>query len=259
MRYIIFIFIILTLITSIQCGTNRAYEKQTYYDTIYIYSDSDGDGFPYFINDRPEPLKSYSRTEPKVLDKYNITNYIDTTFDTTNIIDYRRGIIAYNIPYEFNINKWNTIKLRISQQNKVEYIVTGKGNRPIPIVDNIDDEIIVDKIKIDENMSAKLYSDNNVDVYLVTSEVQRISEYTYTEWVWRVRPNTPDKCYIKLIVTMSDVDHVVYEELIPVNHSKYWKFFKWIARWWQAITATIITPILIPFIIWLLKRRKYKQ
>jgi hypothetical protein len=191
-----------------------------------------------------------------IINKYNIKNYIDTT----NIVNYDMGIIGYNIPSNFKVNEWSTIKLRISRKNKIESIVLGTGSRPISLVDiNSKDDIILDRIKVDDFMKAKLYSDDNVEVRSVTTESQRLSNDGYTEWVWRVKPKTSDPCYIKMIITMSDVDYVVYEEEILVDPNWLWSFSNWFSKWWQAITATIITPILIPLIIWFRKRRKSNE
>ena len=189
----------------------------------------------------------------KKIDKYNIKNYIDTT----TVVNYDMGIIGYNIPGNFKVNEWSTVKLRISRKNKIESIVLGKGSRPIPLTDiNSNDEIIIDKVKVDNFMTAKLYSDDNVELKIVTNETQRLSDDGYTEWVWRIKPKTTEHCYIKMVITMSDVDYVVYEEEILVEANWTWSFSNWFSKWWQAITATIITPILIPFIIWFRSKRK---
>lgn len=186
---------------------------------------------------------------------YNISQFnINTTLDTV-IVNPNFGIIAYNIPSDFKINQWSTIKLRISREQDIESIVLGVRNIPIVGIDS-KDEVIIDSIEIDEYISARLYSDNNIEVILISNENQRLLETGYTEWVWRVKPMTNDRCYIKLTITLSERDLVVYEEEIPVISSWYWSFFNWLTKWWQAITATIITPILIPFIIWLVRRKK---
>jgi hypothetical protein len=208
--------------------------------------------------DKIESIKilEKNRYTEKVLNKYNIKNYIDTT----TVVNYDMGIIGYNIPSNFKVNEWSTIKLRISRKNKIESIILGSGSRPISLVDiNSKDDIILDRIRIDDTMSAKLYSDDSVEIRFVTREEQRLSEDSYTEWVWRVKPKTSKPCYLKMIITMSKVDYVVYEEEILVEPNWLWSFSNWFSKWWQAITATIITPILIPLIIWLRNRRKSKK
>lgn len=276
MRYLIFIFL---LFISESCSLNKRISEKNELENIHseinndsldnqiIYNDSvayqesipeeESDMYKKLLSPLVSDINKKS-TEPldtkyNVVNQYNIKNYIDTT----NIVNYDMGIIGYNIPSNFKVNEWSTIKLRISRKNKVESIVLGTGSRPISLVDiNSKDDIILDKIKVDDFMKSKLYSDDNVEVRSVTTESQRLSNDGYTEWVWRVKPKTSEPCYIKMIITMSDVDYVVYEEEILVEANWIWSFSNWFSKWWQAITATIITPILIPFIIWFRKRKK---
>jgi hypothetical protein len=194
-----------------------------------------------------------TKNKSLLLDEYNIKNHVDTT----DILDFNLGIIAYNIPNDFKVNEWSTIKLRITRDNKIEYVVLGNGSRPIPIVNpESNDDVIIDKIEVCDFITAKLYSDDGVDINIVTESRQSLLKGGYTEWVWRIRPNTSNSCYIKMVITISERDLVVYEETIKVEPDWYWSFSKWVSKWWQAITATIITPILIPFFIWLFKKEK---
>jgi hypothetical protein len=267
MRYLIFIFLIFIFQG---CSLNKGiFDKETELENLFTNEESINN--QDIINETETILHSTIRdrivesralenrpvdTKYNVINKYNIKNYIDTT----NIVNYDMGIIGYNIPSNFKVNEWSTIKLRISRKNKIESIVLGTGSRPISLVDiNSKDDIILDRIKVDDFMSAKLYSDDNVELKMVTNETQRLSDDGYTEWVWRVKPKTSKPCYIKMIITMSEVDYVVYEEEILVETNWFWSFSNWFSKWWQAITATIITPILIPFIIWFRKRKKSKE
>jgi hypothetical protein len=237
---------------------NDSIDNQIVYNDSVTYEESISDKKLPLMSDVRLNKKSSEPLETKynVINKYNIKNYIDTT----NIVNYDMGIIGYNIPSNFKLNEWSTIKLRISRKNKIESIVLGTGSRPISLVDiNSKDDIILDRIKVDDFMKAKLYSDDNVEVRSVTTESQRLSNDGYTEWVWRIKPKTSKPCYIKMVITMSEVDYVVYEEEILVETNWFWSFSNWFSKWWQAITATIITPILIPFIIWFRKRKKSKE
>lgn len=195
--------------------------------------------------------KSISR-----INKWDIINLVDTT----KFIDSSFAIIGYNIPQSFKVNQKATIKLRISKDFNIESVVY--GDRNIPIVGfNSDDRIILETIKVSDTMFAKLYTDSEYfTVELVNSlSGQKIWGEGYTEWIWRVTPLKSGSSYIKMIITMSGRDIVVYEKEIPVDSNWSWSFSNWFSEWWQAITATIITPILIPFGIWLLKRRKSRE
>jgi hypothetical protein len=190
---------------------------------------------------------------------YKIVNRISV--DTLNFLtpDSEFGIIAYNIPNNFRVEEWTTIKLRISRNGNIEKIIVGERNIPIVGVGS-DDNIILDMIKVDEFISAFLYGDSDrVDIKLATRQLQKMSDSNYVEWVWRVMPKKPGLCYIKMIITISQRDLVVYEENIPIKSGWYWKLLKWFGKWWQAITVSVITPIVIPFIIWYRKRRSKKD
>lgn len=191
-----------------------------------------------------------------IVTKYNIVNYTDTT----KVLDNGFGTIAYNIPDKFRVNEYSTIKLRISKSKEIESVVIGDRNIPI-IGTNSNDEIIVETIKVDNLMSANLYTDESLFEVSMVNKNSEQSLYNdgYTEWVWRVRPLKPGNHYIKMIITISGRDIVVYEKNIPVESNWKFSFSEWVSKWWQAITATIITPIIIPFIIWFYRRRKNKK
>lgn len=94
-------------------------------------------------------------------------------------------------------------------------------------------------------MSANLYTDESLfEVSMVNKNAeQSLYKDGYTEWVWRVRPLKPGNHYIKMLITISGRDIVVYEKNIPVESNWKFSFSEWFSKWWQAITATIITPI----------------
>ena len=112
---------------------------------------------------------------------------VDLT-DDEKITDDNFGTIAYNVPDSFKVDKYSTIKLRISKEKTVESVVI--GDRDIPLVaDDSHDRIIVESILIDDKMSATLYADSDIfEIKLTSQKEQNIFENGYTEWVWRVRP-----------------------------------------------------------------------
>jgi hypothetical protein len=187
---------------------------------------------------------------------YNIVNLLDST----KLLDNNFAIIGYNVPNYFRVNQKATIKLRISKEKTIESVVI--GNRNIPIVGlNSSDNIILETIKVSDQMSAKLYTDKEYFIVEIVNSgsTQNIEEEGYTEWIWRVTPLKGGNSYIKMIITMSGRDIVVYEKEIPVESNWSWSFSNWFTKWWQAVTATIITPILIPFFVWLYNRKKKKS
>lgn len=185
--------------------------------------------------------------------EFNITNNIDTVLVKEDDI----GIIAHNIPPKFKINVYSTIRLRISKSNDTVTIIN--GNRGISIVPKYStDEIILESIKIDDKMSAWLYSDDgNTETELVNSNrTQNIYVEGYTEWTWRVKPLNDNPTYIKLIITVSDRDVVVYEKTIPVEGDFWFETTTWLEKWWEVIASTLIIPIVIPIFIYIRRKRK---
>jgi len=230
-------------------------EKEIKIDTIYLPMEFDRDEVYKLL--RSENKKgSEQNIENRYETKYKIINLIDTT----KLVDSGFAIMGYNVPNYFKVNQKATIKLRISKENTIESVVI--GNRNIPIVGlSSSDNIILETIKVSDQMSAKLYTDKEYFlVELVNSgSTQNIEEEGYTEWVWRVTPLKSGNSYIKMIITISSKDIVVYEKEIPVESNWSWSFSNWFIKWWQAVTATIITPILIPLFIWLYNRKRKKS
>lgn len=196
-----------------------------------------------------------TKEEANIIEKINIINLVDTT----KLIDDDFGIIAYNVPESFVVNEYFTIKLRISKNKKVESVVI--GNRNIPIIgSNSNDEVIIETIQVDTKMTANLYADKSVfEVELTSNQEQNIFKDGYTEWVWRIKPLKSGESYIKMSISMSGRDIVVYEKDIWIEGDWKFSFTNWFSKWWQSIIATVITPILIPFGIWLYNKKKRKK
>jgi hypothetical protein len=261
MKFYLYIFFLLVLQS---CFVNKNVTMDSYLDENI----NDLDSLQYIVeNDKisitdPIILSQKVITENKEIKDvkddrkketiYNIINYVDTT----KLLDNSFGIIAYNVPQSFKVNKYSTIKLRISKDKKIESVVVGDRNIPI-VGTGSNDNVILETIKIDEYITAKLYTDDGFfEVDLISSSNQRISDDGYTEWIWRVRPLKSGTHYIKMLISISEKDIVVYEKNIEVESDFSWSFYNWFVKWWQVIMTTIVTPILIPLIIWLWKKRK---
>jgi hypothetical protein len=94
----------------------------------------------------------------------------------------------------------------------------------------------------------------------LSSNIQNIEDKGYTEWAWLVTPLRSGKGHLKLIIKVrvdEDIqkDIVVFDKKIDVNPDRVYSVKIWISKYWQFLISTII----IPFIIWLFKRRKEKE
>jgi hypothetical protein len=187
--------------------------------------------------------------------KIDIDNKVDTTLIKSNDI----GIIAYNVPKKFKVNEYSTIKLRISKSDDAIAIVG--GNRGISIIGkNSKDKVILESIKIDDIMTAILYSDNDSAIIELVNknETQNIHKNGYTEWIWRIKPLNDKPNYLKLIVSISGRDIVVYEKTIPVDGDFWFESTSWLEKWWEVLATTLIIPIVIPIFIYY-KRKSNKE
>ncbi len=241
------------------------YIEPDYIEPDYIEYNID----PEYVESYPiiiEESKSAKKQNSLIITNNTSTNNTSTDISTDfNIIDLTNdseksdGTIAYNVPSDFEVNKYSTIKLRISYLKKIESIII--GNRNIPIVKKgSSDDIIVESIKVDSIMSAVLYTDDGFfEVSMVGDNAeQTLSEDGYTEWVWRIRPLKPGDHYIKMIITISGRDIVVYEKNIPVQSNWVFSFSEWFLKWWKEM-AGITTTIFIPLFTWLYRKRKDKK
>jgi len=186
----------------------------------------------------------------------DINNKIDTSLVKYDDI----GIIAYNVPEKFKINVYSTIKLRISKSDDVVTIV--EGDRGISITGkDSKDKVILESIKIDDTMTAALYSDNDSAIIesVNSNETQNIYENGYTEWVWRIKPLNDKPNYLKLIVSISGRDIVVYEKTIPVDGDFWFESTSWLEKWWEVLATTLIIPIIIPIVIYYKKKKKLNK
>lgn len=185
----------------------------------------------------------------------DINNKIDTSLVKYDDI----GIIAYNVPKKFKVNEYSTIKLRISKSDDAIAIVG--GNRGISIIGkNSKDKVILESIKIDDIMTAILYSDNDSAIIELVNknETQNIHKNGYTEWIWRIKPLNDKPNYLKLIVSISGRDIVVYEKTIPVDGDFWFESTSWLEKWWEVLATTLIIPIVIPIFIYY-KRKSNKE
>lgn len=206
-----------------------------------------------------EQEKEQEKEQESSNKKSSLENLVvkDLTDDIDTIDNF--GIIGYNIPNRFKVNVYSTIRLRITRENKVESVLLGDRNIPI-VLKNSNDSIVLEKIEVDSLMSAKLYADKSkFEVSMVNSKnEQSLHKNGYTEWIWRVKPLKKGKGDIKLIIKVSGKDIIVYEKKIPVDYNWKYSISEWFNLDLKYILALIFSPILVPFFIWLYRRR-YKN
>lgn len=209
---------------------------------------------PLVIESKSLQLETVS-SFTNVIDSIRIIDKTVTFIDSVSVME-GFGTIAYNVPYNLRVNELSTIRLRISMGHNVSDVVL--GDRDIPIVGvGSNDLVILETIRISSLMRASLYTDDGLfEVSGVSSKEQTLLDGGYTEWIWRIKPIKSGRHYIKMLITVSDRDIVVYEKQIPVESNWYFSFSNWVVRWWESLLAGLIVPIVIPFIIWWRNRNK---
>ena len=183
---------------------------------------------------------------------------VDIVDNTNDQLNTSEGIIAYSIPTKMVVGQKYNIKVRVTKDREGKDVLV-VGDRNIPINDpGVDSKITIEDIRVEKVMTAELLCDTSAfSVHPLSSKVQNIDDKGYTEWAWLVTPLKSGKGYLKLIIKVridDDVqkDIVVFDKNIDVDPDRIYSIKSWFSSYWQWLMSTII----IPFIIWLYKRRK---
>lgn len=264
-KYLLFILLIFLFSCKIKKGIFKDKELSNV-DTISNVLDTN------LINNLILEDSTYiSLSSPHIIDtvynlnnntKYNIkqksmVEIIDQT-DSNNI---SKGIIAYSVPNRMRVGQNYIIKIRITKDRsgKNSLIV---GDRNIPINDtSIDSRISIEDIRVESIMTAELICDTSVFIIKsLSSKVQNIDDSGYTEWAWLIKPTRSGNGYLRLVIKVrtDDVLHkdiVVFDKNIYIDPDRIYMTKSWLDKYWQWLISTVI----IPFIVWLWKRRSEKK
>lgn len=161
------------------------------------------------------------------------------------------GNVVYQIPDTMLVRNTYTVFARI-------------GKTRVNIYEEINGTVRQASIPISETMEVKLIdespSDNKMfDITMNNNGVQLVdTDNTYTEWSWSVTPKRNGVSQLKIVISIiknGNKKDLVYSDnvLVRINPRKQIGFF--FKTYWQWLLSTII----IPFIVWLYKRRKKKE
>lgn len=230
---------------------------------------SNGDGVPDYIdyddtivvknvgvgvsNNNPKVIKTNNR-KPSSVGEVEMVDNTDSTKTS-------EGIIAYSVPTDMIVGQKYNVKVRITKDRSGKSVLV-VGDRNIPINDaSVDSKITIEDIRVEKTMTADLVCDTtSFSIQSLSSKVQNIEDKGYTEWAWLVTPLKSGKGYLKLIVKVRidenvQKDIVVFDKNIEVKPDRVYSVRTWFGKYWQWLISTII----IPFIIWLYKRRKKEK
>ena len=161
------------------------------------------------------------------------------------------GHVAYKIPTEMSVRSTYQVIVRISKSK-------------IHIYENLNGEVKTSTIPVTKTMEVKVIDPSPTDRKMFeiipdNKPIQLVeNNEDVTQWTFNVTPLKTGKSKLKVVISIikdSHVKEVVYEDNVTViaDVTKTIPFF--IANYWQ----WLITTLIIPFIIWFVKRRKKKE
>jgi hypothetical protein len=265
-NYILFLFILLT-----SCGVSKKSvvlnEKikdtistnevaiEVIKDSIYFdYNKKESD--TAYMTGYKDPKNDYKKIKSE-RDKFIKSIKIDKELPVVEpVVDnkYVEGLIAIKVPKDMIVGENYLVKIRITKEkNKTILIV---GDRNIPISDDDNSLVNIEKISISPIMSAKLLGGRDSFIIdTLSTEYQNISKQGYTEWTWSLIPIKSGENLLKLNVRIRVKedgetyykDIVVYDKKIKVKSNLKFSIITWFKENWQ----WFFVIILIPLIKWL--------
>ena len=212
----------------------------------------------YAVGKMEAEMKNESSDAQTVARSKAIKSIVDRTVDNTAATKskYRNGVVAYSVPEQMQVGNDYSVKMRISQdtsnKEKKKLVV---GDKDIPI-DNSEKSIRVSTI-----MSASLTSEHDdFSISGLSTEVQDVEKWGYTEWEWRVTPLRAGERPLKLIVKIRIKneqgeffkDIVVFEKNLKVQSNLPYDIKQFFLSYWQWMLSTVIFPA----IVWFYKKKK---
>ena len=288
MKYIFFLFLFILF----SCKSKMSTESSTPPDRLERFFDYDKDGVADKDDKCPDikgsrenmgcpdvESEKYSGTkdsivkspkEPEIVDNKDIKSKNVTKTKVKNdtpIIKPNeirpRGLIAYSVPSEMEVDEDYLVKVRISKQNDKTVLLV--GDREIPISDNLED-VRVESITVSPIMSASLLSSKrDFEITTLSTEIQNIDDEGYTEWSWSVIPLQGGENNLKLNVKIrikedgNDYykDITVFERKIKVKSNLGSSIKDFIVKNWEWFMGVIFIPLFQW--LWLLWKRKKEE
>jgi hypothetical protein len=162
----------------------------------------------------------------------------------------QEGQILYQIPDSMKIGKISEVFVRISSV---------KG--ALKLTQNVTGTVQTSVIKVSETMEVELIDPSLESFKIVQNNkgVQIIdNDSSYTEWRWDVTPLKAGNKSLKLVVSIikgGNTKQTVYVDNVIVKSNAVYQTEGFFEKYWQWLCSTII----IPFIVWLWKKRRKEE
>ena len=218
----------------------------------------------YAVGKMEAEMKNESSDAQTVARSKAIKSIVDRTVDNTAATKskYRNGVVAYSVPEQMQVGNDYSVKMRISQdtsnKEKKKLVV---GDKDIPIDNSEKSVITIESIRVSTIMSASLTSEHDdFSISGLSTEVQDVEKWGYTEWEWRVTPLRAGERPLKLIVKIRIKneqgeffkDIVVFEKNLKVQSNLPYDIKQFFLSYWQWMLSTVIFPA----IVWFYKKKK---
>jgi hypothetical protein len=183
-------------------------------------------------------LKIMTVTNTKVVNK------------TVNMSD---GRVVYKIPAQMKFRSRNNVLLRIT-----------KSKATLSVYDNLDGEVMTSEIPVTQTMSVNLIDlspadDKAFEITTGDNAVQVVdSGDTYTQWTWNVTPIKVGNAKLQIVVAVvrdGGEKDMVYEDTVEVQNDIPTQLLLFWNKYWQWIIGTF----LLPFFLWMYKRKNDKD
>lgn len=167
--------------------------------------------------------------------------------------DLSEGRVVYKIPDRMKIRSTYKVLVRISKSKSVVSIYDSlKGTvrtSTIPITQTM--EVVLVDPSPDDKKSFEIVKDNNAVQIIENGD-------TYTEWSWNVTPIRVGNSNLKIVISIirdGNKKDIVYEDSVMVEKDIITQIMFFFSKYWQWIIGTLI----VPFVVWLYKKRQDKK
>lgn len=183
----------------------------------------------------------------------------EPNFDTVRVSGVSsRGFVSADVPDDMKVGIEYIISVRVTAgaYSKKKMVMDIKRN-------NSPETVTVYDIQTDSLMGAELIDTKGTFSIISKSSPEQMVDTSVTEWIWTVKPIKAGDASLRLVLKIfSNIkgkdtvkDLPVFDEVIYIKRNIGYSIKNFISEYWQWLMTTII----IPFIIFLYKRKKSKK
>lgn len=264
----ILLLIILLILSS--CGTRKYYRHTTSLvgSSLVKHNSANIEIDEISSYDEDSSILTSSETEGDIDDVLTsnplIRDDVETNDDNSNIKEVKSktsiipnkevsvGKVLYRIPDTMRLYVNYRITVRISKS---------MSNRQMS--DGIEGKCIVSKIPVTYKMDVTIKDespddDKSFKINQINSSQQIVDSIGYTEWVFNIQPIKNGDKKLNLIISIiknGDKKEIVYTDVIYVKSDIKKTAISFWGKYWQWLMSTLI----IPFVIFLYKRKKKEE